>query len=82
MNRRPDVAADSGDVDDGDVRVGAAEPVEERGVVVHRADEDHPVVAFECGSSAVDDLRLGLEHQDADWTDRINHRGIPKDWTR
>src|SRR5437867_4305173 len=60
----------------------AAELVEERGLVVHCPDEDQPVVAFERGSRVRDDLRLGLQHKDADWADRIHHRAIPNDCTR
>src|SRR5437879_2737400 len=41
-----------------------------------------PGRAVERGSLGRDDLRLGLQHKDADWADRIHHRAIPNDCTR
>ena len=82
MDRRTHIAAQSGDIDDRDMRVGAAELVEKGGVVSHCADQHHPCIAFECSFGARDELRLWLHDQDADRADRINHRAIPKDCTR
>src|SRR5206468_10606834 len=64
------------------VRVRAAELVHERGLVAHRPDEDQAAVAFECGSGVRDDVRLGLQHENADRADGIHHRAIPNDCTR